>query len=213
VEAGVPLVPVTVRNAYRFMDERRYVGQPGRIRITMGMPIATAGKRRRDIPELIGAVRTQMEAVLIEEAGGNVRVEPPGAPSVERATQDAPDSTEADRPDRATSASSTTSPDAFPPDSSMALSTDEVRYIARLARLRFSPDEQERLAQEMGKVLDYMDTLDELDTSGVPPMSHVLDLYNVQRDDEVAERISHEDALDGAPDADSDYFRVPKVID
>ncbi|MGI9174362.1 MAG: Asp-tRNA(Asn)/Glu-tRNA(Gln) amidotransferase subunit GatC [Rhodothermales bacterium] len=95
----------------------------------------------------------------------------------------------------------------------MAISIEDVRYIAELARLRFSEDEEKRLAREMGAVLEYMEKLDELDTTGVPPMAHVFDLHNVFRDDEVASRISREEALQNAPDADGTYFRVPKVIE
>jgi aspartyl-tRNA(Asn)/glutamyl-tRNA(Gln) amidotransferase subunit C len=95
----------------------------------------------------------------------------------------------------------------------MALSVDEVRYIARLARLHVSDEEVEQLAREMGKVLDYVDQLNQLDTSDVPPMLHVLDFYNVFREDAAVQRITHEDALRNAPDADGDYFRVPKVIE
>lgn len=69
------------------------------------------------------------------------------------------------------------------------------------------------MAEEMGRILDYVDKLNELDTTGVPPMSHVLDIHNVFREDEAETRISREDALKNAPDADSTYFRVPKVID
>ena len=94
----------------------------------------------------------------------------------------------------------------------MSVSTDEVRHIARLARLQFSDDEEEQLAQEMSRILDHMDTLNALDTTGVPPMSHVLDLRNVSREDEVDERIDRDDALQNAPDTDGTYFRVPKVI-
>jgi aspartyl-tRNA(Asn)/glutamyl-tRNA(Gln) amidotransferase subunit C len=95
----------------------------------------------------------------------------------------------------------------------MSISTDEVRHIARLARLQFSDDEEEQLAQEMSRILDHMDTLNALDTTGVPPMSHVLDLRNVAREDEVDERIDRDDALQNAPDTDGTYFRVPKVIE
>ena len=94
----------------------------------------------------------------------------------------------------------------------MSISTDEVRHIARLARLQFSDDEEEQLAQEMSRILDHMDTLNTLDTTGVPPMSHVLDLHNVSREDAVDERIGRDDALQNAPDTDGTYFRVPKVI-
>jgi len=95
----------------------------------------------------------------------------------------------------------------------MAISREDVRHIAKLARLRFSDDGEAKMADEMGRILDYVDKLNELDTTGVPPMSHVLDIHNVFREDEVEQRIDHEDALRNAPDADSDYFRVPKVID
>ena len=95
----------------------------------------------------------------------------------------------------------------------MAISIEDVRYIANLARLRFSEDEEERLARDMSAILDYMEKLNKLDTTGVPPMAHVLDLHNVFRDDQAASRISREEALQNAPDADGTYFRVPKVIE
>ena len=95
----------------------------------------------------------------------------------------------------------------------MAVTVDDVRYIAALARLRFSEADEHRLAEQMSTVLDYMDQLGELDTTGVPPMAHVLDLTNVTRPDTVVQRITTDEALRNAPEADSDYFRVPKVID
>ena len=95
----------------------------------------------------------------------------------------------------------------------MSISVEEVRYSAALARLRFSEAEEQHLAEQMSQILDYMDKLNELDTSDVPPMSHVLDLYNVYREDVARQRIAPEEALRNAPDADGDYFRVPKVIE
>ena len=95
----------------------------------------------------------------------------------------------------------------------MSISIEEVRYIAALARLRFSEEEEGRVAQQMSSILDYMAKLNELDTEDVPPMSHVLDLNNVFREDVVEERITREEALRNAPESDSDYFRVPKVIE
>ncbi len=94
----------------------------------------------------------------------------------------------------------------------MPVSREKVRYIAKLARLRFSDEEEEVLANDMSTILSYMDKLNQVDTTDVPPMTHVLDLAGVVRKDEVEHRIDHEDALSGAPDADSDYFSVPKVI-
>jgi aspartyl-tRNA(Asn)/glutamyl-tRNA(Gln) amidotransferase subunit C len=95
----------------------------------------------------------------------------------------------------------------------MSVSVEEVRYIASLARLRFSEHEEETLARQMSSILDYMAKLNELDTSEVPPMSHVLDLYNIFREDDVLQRITRDEALRNAPDADGEYFRVPKVIE
>jgi aspartyl-tRNA(Asn)/glutamyl-tRNA(Gln) amidotransferase subunit C len=95
----------------------------------------------------------------------------------------------------------------------MSVSKDDVHYIAELARLRFTDEEEENMAEQLSGVLDYMEKLDELDTEDVPPMSHVLDITNVFRDDSPEQRISREEALGNAPDADHSYFRVPRVID
>jgi len=68
------------------------------------------------------------------------------------------------------------------------------------------------MANELSQILDYVDKLDELDTAGVPPMSHVLDVTNVFRPDKVKARIDRASALELAPNADNEYFRVPKVV-
>ena len=95
----------------------------------------------------------------------------------------------------------------------MSVSIDDVKYIAKLARLRLEPEEEAAMVKDMNAILDYMETLNSLDTTDVEPMSHVLDLTNQFRPDQVVQRITHEEALKNAPDADSDYFRVPKVIE
>lgn len=95
----------------------------------------------------------------------------------------------------------------------MSLSRDDVQHVAQLARLSFSEEEQARMADEMSQILDYVEKLNELDTSGVPPMSHVLDVTNVYREDSIEARIDQEQALAPAPDSDGHYFRVPKVVD
>jgi aspartyl-tRNA(Asn)/glutamyl-tRNA(Gln) amidotransferase subunit C len=95
----------------------------------------------------------------------------------------------------------------------MSISIEDVKYIAKLARLRLGPEEENAMVKDLNAILDYMATLNSLDTTDVEPMSHVLDLTNQFRPDRVVQRISHEEALKNAPDADSDYFRVPKVID
>lgn len=95
----------------------------------------------------------------------------------------------------------------------MSVTKKDVRYVAHLARLQLTDQEVENLTQDMSKILDYMETLEELDTSEVEPLEHVIDLEYRLRDDKAKEPLSHEAALKNAPDADSDYFRVPKVID
>mgnify|MGYP006275109825 CR=1 FL=1 len=94
----------------------------------------------------------------------------------------------------------------------MSITRDDVRHIASLARLQFSDDEEERLTNELESILDYVDQLDEVDTAGVPPMSHGLDHAAPLRADDVSPRIDRDDALSRAPDADDEYIRVPTVI-
>ena len=95
----------------------------------------------------------------------------------------------------------------------MALSREDVRHVAELARLDFSDEEEARMAEEMSRILEYVEKLDELDTSGVPPMSHVLDVTNVYREDDIESRIDREQALEPAPDAEQGYFLVPRVVE
>jgi aspartyl-tRNA(Asn)/glutamyl-tRNA(Gln) amidotransferase subunit C len=94
----------------------------------------------------------------------------------------------------------------------MAVTTDEVLKIAELAALSFTPDEVKRLTGELNRILEYMEKLNELDTSDVDPLHHVLDMTNVMRDDEVRPSLPREEVLKNAPDAVDGYFRVPKVI-
>jgi aspartyl-tRNA(Asn)/glutamyl-tRNA(Gln) amidotransferase subunit C len=94
----------------------------------------------------------------------------------------------------------------------MSVTRDDVRHVAELARLSFSDEEEQRMADELSQILDYVEKLDELDTAGVSPMSHVLDITNVFRPDEVKARIDRADALELAPDADGGHVRVPKVV-
>ncbi|PAU93045.1 Asp-tRNA(Asn)/Glu-tRNA(Gln) amidotransferase GatCAB subunit C [Aliifodinibius salipaludis] len=95
----------------------------------------------------------------------------------------------------------------------MSVTKKDVNYVADLARLKLSEEETESLANDMNQILDYMTTLEELDTSDVEPLEHVIDLEYRLRDDKAKEPLSHEDALKNAPDADTDYFRVPRVIE
>ena len=97
----------------------------------------------------------------------------------------------------------------------MRVTTDDVRHIASLARLRFSEDEQERLADDLSRILDYVEQLDELDTSAISAgtSARVFEAPAASRPDRAEQRISRDDALASAPDTDGTYFRVPKVIE
>ncbi len=86
-------------------------------------------------------------------------------------------------------------------------------HVAELARLAVAEHELQGLAGQLGRILDYMDKLGELDTAGVPPTAHVLPLRNVWREDAVRPGLERDDALAGAPDREGPYFRVPRVVD
>ena len=94
----------------------------------------------------------------------------------------------------------------------MAVTIEEVHGVAELARLRFSPAEEERLVGELNRILRYMDTLNELDTTGVEPTAHVLPLASAFRRDEAASFPAAE-IVAAAPQRQEDYFKVPRIID
>ena len=94
----------------------------------------------------------------------------------------------------------------------MPISKKEIQHIAKLAKLQFQESEEEILANDMSRMIDYIDTLNQVDTSTTPPLTHVHDLSHKVRSDSVQQRITHEDALKNAPDSDGEYFHVPKVI-
>jgi aspartyl-tRNA(Asn)/glutamyl-tRNA(Gln) amidotransferase subunit C len=85
----------------------------------------------------------------------------------------------------------------------------EVLHVAALARLELTAPEVERMASELSKVLDHIETISELDLDGVPPTSHVVDVEGGLRPDEPAPSLPRDVALAPAPDADGEGFRVP----
>ena len=93
------------------------------------------------------------------------------------------------------------------------ISPEDVRHVARLARLALSDEELERMRAEMSAILDYMDKLRALDTKGVEPTSHSVPLRNVMREDEPMPSLPLDDMLANAPDRDGDTFRVPRIIE
>jgi aspartyl-tRNA(Asn)/glutamyl-tRNA(Gln) amidotransferase subunit C len=86
---------------------------------------------------------------------------------------------------------------------------EQVLHVARLARLRLDADEVERMSSELSTILDHIETIEQLDLDGVDPTSHVVELENVLREDEPRPSLPRERALENAPDASDEGFRVP----
>src|ERR1700761_3896600 len=111
----------------------------------------------------------------------------------------------------------------------MKVTEKDVSYVADLANLELSGDEQIAMVRDLNSILGYIDRLNELDTSNVEPMAQVSDRYGVDQSKQGSERFAyasredileglrksrpHEEALANAPDADDNFFRVPKVIE
>jgi aspartyl-tRNA(Asn)/glutamyl-tRNA(Gln) amidotransferase subunit C len=86
---------------------------------------------------------------------------------------------------------------------------DQVLHVAKLARLRLSEDEIERMSSELSTILDHIEKIEELDLDGVEPTSHVVNLENVLRPDNPRPSWPRDTVLDAAPDAGEGGFRVP----
>ncbi len=94
----------------------------------------------------------------------------------------------------------------------MSVTMNDVEHIAELARLEFSEDEKEKLTSQLNSILAYMEQLNKLDTGAIEPLSHVIELSNVFREDAVKPGLATEDALKNAPAKTEKFFKVPKVI-
>ena len=111
----------------------------------------------------------------------------------------------------------------------MKVTEKDVEYVAELANLELAGDERAGVLRDLNSILEYIDRLNELDTSNVPPMAQVSDRYGVDESKQGSERFAyanrddileglrkslpHEEALANAPDADEHFFQVPKVIE
>ena len=96
---------------------------------------------------------------------------------------------------------------------SKKISRSDVEYVAGLAQLQLTPEEIDAFTSQLDQIVSYMSKLDELDTSQVEPTSHVLDITNVFREDQVEASLSQEDALSISPRQENGFFIVPKVIE
>ncbi len=95
----------------------------------------------------------------------------------------------------------------------MAVTIKDVEHIAKLAKLEFTDEEKSKFTEQFNEILAFMEKLNELDTSNVEPLSHVIDLQNVFRKDSVKTSLPTEEALKNAPAKTEQFFKVPKVID
>ncbi len=93
------------------------------------------------------------------------------------------------------------------------ISREQVERVAALARLSFSDDEAARIGSDLEAILDYVETLNEIDTDGIQPMSHVIPLDTPLREDRAVAALDPELAVGNAPVRDGTAFVVPKVID
>ncbi|TNF45533.1 Asp-tRNA(Asn)/Glu-tRNA(Gln) amidotransferase subunit GatC [bacterium] len=95
----------------------------------------------------------------------------------------------------------------------MKITPELVEHVANLARLELSGEEKERMEDQLGKILEYIGLLDGLDTSDVPPTSHVIDVHNVFREDEIKGSLPVDKGLANAPDKTGTAFKVPRIIE
>ena len=95
----------------------------------------------------------------------------------------------------------------------MKIEKEEVKYVAHLARLDFNEEETEKFTSQMNDILLYMDKLNEVDTTGVKPVSHAIALTNAFREDRLKESLCHDLALANAPETRGNFFVVPRVVE
>lgn len=95
----------------------------------------------------------------------------------------------------------------------MKISMAEVEHVAHLARLELTAAEKEKFTHQLNDILAFAEKLNAVDTHAIPPTSHVLDLKNVWREDEVEEWLTQDQALANAPAATEGCFQVPRIIE
>lgn len=95
----------------------------------------------------------------------------------------------------------------------MKITQDTVEYVAALAKLKLSEEEKNQTAQDLERILAYIETMNGLDTDGVEPMSHVLPVKNVFREDIVTNKDNREEVLKNAPKQKDGSFSVPKTVE
>src|SRR5215212_12147731 len=97
-------------------------------------------------------------------------------------------------------------------DLAMSISRQDIEKVALLARLQLTDDELSKMTVELAQIVGYVDQLAEIDTDGIEPMAHAIEISNVFRDDSVAESLPREEALSNAPHRDERGYLVPAVL-
>mgnify|MGYP003346929792 CR=1 FL=1 len=95
----------------------------------------------------------------------------------------------------------------------MKISEERVEQLAKLARLKFEGADKDQIREDLDKILDMCESLKQVNTDGVEPLIYMTETKTELRDDNVVQEISKDQALKNAPKTDSDFFRVPKVIE
>ena len=91
------------------------------------------------------------------------------------------------------------------------ISTDDVKHVAKLARLELTEEEIDKYSKQLGSILQYVEQMNEVDTTGIEPMPHAIPVYNVMREDVVKYEQTKEEMLANAPFEEDGFFRVPKI--
>jgi aspartyl-tRNA(Asn)/glutamyl-tRNA(Gln) amidotransferase subunit C len=95
----------------------------------------------------------------------------------------------------------------------MSVPNLDVKYVAHLARLQLTPDEEKKFGEQLGHILEHIEKLNQLDVSKVEPTAHAVPLVNVTRPDEVTPSLPHEEAMRNAPAQVNGLFIVPKIVE
>ncbi len=89
----------------------------------------------------------------------------------------------------------------------------DIKYIAHLARLQLTPEEEKKFGAQLGQVLAYIDTLKQVDVSQVEPTAHAVPLQNITRADEIRPSLAHAEAMRNAPAPANGLFMMPKIVE
>jgi aspartyl-tRNA(Asn)/glutamyl-tRNA(Gln) amidotransferase subunit C len=95
----------------------------------------------------------------------------------------------------------------------MKIEKDKINYVARLAMIGLTRKEEELFAMQLNDIISYIEKINEIDTSGIEPTNHSIDMGNVFRDDNPEKSLSNTEALSNAPDKKDGFFKVPKIIE